>query len=99
MSQASEALERIAGLGSSIQDFSDAVMEEFGGPLGLAKEVRLEYRAMDRGNPGKARILTLVLEIFKEFGATMGPEEYDLSALEAEEAALAGLEGEDDEEW
>jgi hypothetical protein len=94
-------MERIADAsGSSIQDLVDALLEEFAGPIGLAKEVRLEYAARDRGDQYRIRLLTLVLELFKEHGGSESADQFDLSALLEEESRLATQVGDDDEnEW
>jgi hypothetical protein len=79
--------------GSSITDFIDAVVYQFGGPLGMATELRLEWAEHPRGSPAHLHILDGILKLLERYGTEA---EANVEKLEDLRDELAALPEEDD---
>ncbi len=82
------------GAEGSINAFIDAMMHEFGGPLGLAKELHLEYETLPRGAAGRTRIIDGMLRLLERYGTSAEGDPARLEALEEELRQLEQAERE-----
>ena len=75
-----------------------AIMVEWKGVAGLARELRSEYEQLPEGHPNKAKILMLIIQAELRFGGGGEDDGDDLDALEeAETDTIRELAEIDDE--
>lgn len=79
----------------AVQEFLDAAMEQFGGPVGLARNLFADYLGNDAGSPARVRIITALVSLLERFGTA---SDIDMNDLEALEETYAQLESQDEDD-
>jgi hypothetical protein len=85
MPSASEQLSQIVSESASlisIRTLLVALMNEFGGPVGLAMEMKKDFDVAPLGSPMRVRIETDLLKALQSYGAEDEDGEDDLEDLE-----------------
>lgn len=92
MSLAGEALERFvqqADESTSAHSMLAALMVEWGGPAGLARELRQDYVTLAPGHPARVKLQTLIVQALLKFGDEGDGYDDDAEAVEARMMEIA----------
>lgn len=102
MAQSDETLREFSNpesFGLSIEEVLRAVMNEFGGPVGYARQLKADFNALAPGNPSRVRISTTILQCVQRYGGDEIADAEDLESIEAHAKRIQELiDDEPDEE-
>lgn len=91
-----ELLKQLAEAGNcraSIRELIQCIMLAFGGPPGLARELKLDFNKCEPGTTGRIKIETTIIDLLKTFVSEEAGEFEDEETLEALERQLADGNG------
>jgi hypothetical protein len=71
------------GMNTSVRELVRSLMAEFGGPAGLAKEIKADFDACNLGHANRIRIEQSVMGLLGNYGEDVGDAMSDPEQLEA----------------
>ena len=80
---------------ANAQALVEALLAEWGGPAGVANELRLEYQNLGVKHPSRVKILTLIIHALLKFSPETVEEEESLEQAQVKLAVLREALGAD----
>jgi hypothetical protein len=78
------------GMNTSVRELVRALMAEFKGPAGLAKEIKADFDACPNGHANRIRIEQSIMGLLGNYGEDVGDSLNDPEQLEAMAKQLLG---------